>query len=261
MRNSVCAALLVFTAFSACTGTASTPGAAPTPEPVSFANTTVTLTFDDGDADNYEIRSVLTENDLHATFYIVSGFIGMSGYMTQEQLQGLYEDGNEIGGHSLNHTNLMEVRGADLRREVCQDRLNLLKLGFDPVSFAYSYGHYDAEAQEAVRDCGYNSARIVTGGPDTIPPADPYAVKAMPYIVTNVRLPKMQRYVTEVAAAGGGWVIFIFHHICVDCDQYSIDSETFTAFADWLGEQQGNGLVVKTIGEVIGGALKPGEEP
>jgi peptidoglycan/xylan/chitin deacetylase (PgdA/CDA1 family) len=250
--------LVLFSALTAC-GPVIAPG--PTQPRARFDDTVVSLTFDDGDADNFAIRSVLAQNQLQATWYIVSGFIDTPGYMTEAQLRELYQAGHEIGGHSLNHTKLTEVRGAKLRGEVCQDRLNLLALGFRAASFAYPYGHYDGEAQQTVKECGYNSARIVTGGPDTIPPEDPFAFRAMPYVVTDVRLPKMQRYVSQVAEAGGGWVIFVFHHICDDCDQYSIERETFAAFADWLGAQRANGLVVKTIGDVMGGALQPGVEP
>lgn len=114
---------------------------------ITFKNTVVSLTFDDGDSDNYLARSVLAENGLHATFYIVSGFTGTDGYMTAQQLRDLYDDGNEIGGHTLSHTKLTEVRGADLKREVCQDRMNLLSHGFEVTSFAYPYGHYDAEVK------------------------------------------------------------------------------------------------------------------
>jgi len=64
----------------------------------------------------------------------------------------------------------------------------------------------------------------------------------------------MFRYVIEVEETGGGWAIFVFHHVCDDCDQYSVDLDTFTKFANWLGKQQiNNGLVIKTIDEVIGG--------
>ena len=233
-----------------------------TKESISFSDTIVSLTFDDGDADNYSVRYVLAENDLHATFYIVSGFTDSNRYLTSDQLRDLYNDGNEIGGHTLNHTKLSEVRGAHLKREVCQDRLNLLAFGFKVTSFAYPNGYYDEEAKQAVRDCGYNSARIVTDGPETIHPGEAYALQAMPYIVSDTDITKMFRYVTGVAREGGGWVIFVFHHVCADCDQYSVDLDTFTKFATWLGDhRKGDGLVIKTIDEVIGGEMKPGVEP
>jgi peptidoglycan/xylan/chitin deacetylase (PgdA/CDA1 family) len=225
----------------------------PTKKDITFRNTVVSLTFDDGDVDNYSVRSVLTENNMHATFYIVSGFTNSNGYMTDAQLRDLYNDGNEIGGHTLSHIKLTDVRGADLKREVCQDRSNLLAYGFKVTSFAYPFGYYDDEAKQAVMDCGYGNARGVSGGPETIQPANAYVLRAMPYIVSDTRFPKMVRYVTEVEKNGGGWVIFVFHHVCDGCDQYAIKPEIFSEFVQWLGAQQPNGLVVKTVGEVMSG--------
>jgi len=93
----------------------------------------------------------------------------------------------------------------------------------------------------------------VSGGHETIPPTEEYALRAMPYIVSDTRLPKMVRYVTGVEKDGGGWVIFVFHHVCDGCDQYAVNPEIFSEFAQWLGKQQSNGLVIKTVGEVMGG--------
>lgn len=251
MKHTLRSLALLLIILTGCISAPATP--TPTKKDVSLKNTVVSLTFDDGDADNYSVRSVLAENNLHATFYVVSGFTNSNGYMTENQLRDLYNDGNEIGGHTLDHAKLTEVRGEDLKREVCQDRSNLTAYGFNVTSFAYPFGHYDDEAKQVVLDCGYGNARGVSGGSENIPPADAYALRAMPYIVSDTRFPKMVRYVTEVEKDGGGWVIFVFHHVCDGCDQYAVNPETFSKFAQWLGEQQSNGLVIKTVGEVIGG--------
>jgi peptidoglycan/xylan/chitin deacetylase (PgdA/CDA1 family) len=239
---------------SACGGNA--PATLPTvpvteAQGITFSNTVVSLTFDDGDADNYSVRSSLAENNLRATFYVVSGFTNSNGYMTDDQLRDLYNDGNEIGGHTLSHIKLTEVRGEDLKREVCQDRDNLVSYGFEVASFAYPFGHYDDEAQKMVKDCGYQNARGVSGGPEVFPPADEYGIRAMPYVVSDTRFSKLTRYVTDVEKGGGGWVIFVFHHVCDGCDQYAVKLDVFEKFARWLGKQQANGLVVKTVGEVM----------
>jgi peptidoglycan/xylan/chitin deacetylase (PgdA/CDA1 family) len=251
MKRSLKPLALLLILLAGCNSAPVTP--ARTRNDITFKNPVVSLTFDDGDADNHSVRSVLAENNLHATFYIVSGFTNSNGYMTDDQLRDLHNDGNEIGGHTLNHQNLVDVRGADLKREVCQDRSNLVADGFEATSFAYPFGYYDNEAKQAVMDCGYGNARGVSGGPETIQPADAYGLRAMPYIVSDTRLPKMVRYVTEVENNGGGWIIFVFHHVCDGCDQYSIKPQTFSEFAQWLGGQQSNGLVIKTVGEVMGG--------
>jgi len=237
-----------------CTNAPVTPQISATPENVTtFKNTVVSLTFDDGAADNYYVRSILAQNNIHATFYIVSGFTGMAEYMTEEQLRGLYEDGNEIGGHTLHHVNLDETSGADLKNEICQDRMNLMNYGFRVASFAYPFGHYDEEAKQTVIDCGYANARGVSGGPETILPADKYALRAMPYIVSDTRVAKMTRYITSVEQEGGGWVIFVFHRVCDGCSQYSIDLDSFSKFAELIAGQKQNGLVIKTVDEVISG--------
>jgi len=253
MKHSLRSLALLIILLAGCNSVSVTPAPTATKEKVTFENTVVSLTFDDGDFDNYSVRSVLAENKLHATFYIVSGFTNSNGYMTDDQLRDLYNDGNEIGGHTLSHVNLTEVRGEDLEREVCQDRSNLTAYGFEVTSFAYPFGHYDDEAKQAVMDCGYGNARGVSGGPESIPPANTYSLRAMPYIVSDARFPKMARYVTGVESDGGGWVIFVFHHVCDGCDQYAVDPEVFSEFVQWLGEQQSNGLVIKTVGEVMSG--------
>lgn len=254
MKHLVRSLVLLLLILAGCTSApfTSVPTAAATKkkDAIKFTNTVVSLTFDDGDADNYSVRSFLAENNLHATFYVVSGFTNSNGYMTEDQLRDLYNDGNEIGGHTLNHQKLEGMRGAELNREVCQDRSNLIAYGFEVNSFAYPYGHYDDEAKQAVMDCGYGNARGVSGGSENIPPDNMYVLRAMPYIESDTRFPKMVRYVTD---AEKNWVIFVFHHVCDGCDKYSIKLETFSKFARWLGEQQSNGLVVKTVGEVMSG--------
>ena len=245
--------VFILVILTGCKGASVAPTSAPTKESIVFKNTVVSLTFDDGDADNYSIRSVLAENNMHATFYIVSGFTNSNGYMTDNQLRDLYNDGNEIGGHTLDHVNIAEVHGADLKREVCQDRSNLQAYGFKVISFAYPFGHYGDEARQVVMDCGYGNARGVSDGPELIPPQDVYGLRAMPYIVSDTRFPKMTRYVTEVENNGGGWVIFVFHHVCDGCDQYAIKSNVFSEFVQWLSVQRSNGLIVKTVGEAAGG--------
>ena len=221
------------------------------PKDMVFKNTIVTLTFDDGDADNYAVRDDLRRNHLQATFYVVSSFIGTNGYMSLTQLQDLDSDGNEIGGHSLSHADLIELHGPDLKREVCQDRENLLAYGFDIVSFAYPSGHLNDEVKQTVKECGYAAARVVVEGPQNLPVQDPYELRAMPYIVNDTRLSKITRYIRQTESDGGGWVIFVFHHVCDGCDYFAVSPDTFSKLTDWLGHQKENGLDVRAVRDVI----------
>ncbi len=213
----------------------------------------VTLTFDDGDADNYVLLPLLHQYGLHATFYIPSGLVGKTNYMKWEQLQALQAAGNEIGGHSLDHVKLGGLSSVQLQHEICDDRQNLIQHGFSPVSFAYPFGNYDQSVHDFVRQCGYEGARTVTGGPQKLPVPDLYAVRAMPYIVSDTDLAKIQRYVNQARGAGSQWVVLTFHHVCDGCDYFSVRQELMVQLLRWLARQQNLGNVrVLTFGDELG---------
>jgi peptidoglycan/xylan/chitin deacetylase (PgdA/CDA1 family) len=226
------------------------PGAATAPsEP---GSTVVSLTFDDGNADNFAAAAVLRQNQLRATWYIPSGLVGTPGFMSWKQLLSLQSDGHEIGGHSLDHMHIEALDAASLRREVCDDRRALQEAGFNPVSFAYPFGGYDEAAKQMVRECGYSSARSIGSGRQEIPPVEAFALRAYPYIVSDTAFSKLQRYVSGTRKEGGGWLILIFHHVCDGCDYYAVSPAVFGRFIPWLREEQAQGRVqVKTVGEVI----------
>ena len=133
----------------------------------------MSLTFDDGRATAYAARSILAAHGMHATFYVNSPLLDQSTFMTWQQVQGLYSDGNEIGGHTAYHVNLPQIDPTEAQRQICNDRVNLLNQGFQPTDFAYPYGAYNALVESMVQACGYNSARTTdaTGGAESIPPA------------------------------------------------------------------------------------------
>jgi hypothetical protein len=56
-------------------------------------------------------------------------------------------------------------------------------------------------------------------------------------------------------------VQLVFHHLCDQCDAYSISPADFTALLDWLQPLAAAGTTVKTTAEVIGGQVQPPVEP
>lgn len=226
----------------------------------------MSLTFDDGSQTQYAAREALNAHGMHGTFYVNSGLVGSTTrdwHMTWSQLQDLARDGNEITGHSLTHAHLSRRRGTDLRREICQDRSNLLAQGFAPVtSFAYPYGEYDSTVTAMVQRCGYSSARQVSGirssdcgtcpFAETIPPKNRGAIRAPRDIGSGTTLATMKQDVTQAEKHGGGWVVLVFHSVCNACDTLSVRPDQLTAFLDWLQPRTSIGTVVKTHGEVMG---------
>jgi peptidoglycan/xylan/chitin deacetylase (PgdA/CDA1 family) len=224
------------------------------------ARTVVSLTLDDGDADQYALGSILADHSMHATFFVNSGTIDTQGHMTWNQLSDLASGGNEIAGHTVNHVKLRGLDHVDLRHQVCDDRLALIDRGFEPTDFAFPYGSPDAASQAMVRHCGYSSGRRVNGigCPDfcgikaeLIPPQNPYDTRPPTDIESHTSLATIKRYVTE-AENGGGWVQLVFHHICDGCSLYSVSPVTLDAFLGWLGRRAAYGTEVKTVRQVIG---------
>ena len=259
-RNLIIALCFIFVFSAGCNFAAPIfqPAPTPTQTPRPPQDTVVSLTFDDGNADNFTIEPVLKEYGLHATFYIPSGLTGTPGFMTWDQLQVLQADGNEIGGHTLGHVKLQGLDTPSLKHQICDDRTNLINHGFNPISFAYPFGNFDEHVQQMVQYCGYLSARTVIGGLETIPPADPYALRPSPYIVSDTNLAKLERYVWQTRKNGGGWVILIFHHVCNACDFFSVKPDVFDGFIPWLAQQQSAGHAkVMTVGEVISPKAAP----
>lgn len=227
---------------------------APTAASTSAKDILVSLTFDDGDADNFTLAPLLQQYGVRATFYIPSGLVGRPGYMTWDQLKALQAGGSEIGGHSLDHIKLQGLDTTRLKHEICDDRQNLIDHGFAPVSFAYPFGNYDDSVQAMLKDCGYRGARTVRDGPQWFPVTNPYLVKALPYIVSDTDLGKLQRYINGSRKEGADWVVLIFHHVCDSCDYFAVHPDVMDKFIPWLARQQSLGaLKVVTFGDALAG--------
>jgi len=229
-----------------------------------LTGTVVSLTFDDGTDDQFStVRPLLAEHGMHGTFYVNSGRLGTEGYVTVAQLAAIATDGNEIGGHTITHADLPTLSRAGQQREICNDRVALTAMGFSPVSFAYPYGDANPMALNSVQACGYNSARTVGGlvSPgscqtcayaESLHTRDPFLLSTSDSVKGSTNL---EEYVTQAKRHGGGWVPLVFHHVCDACaDPYSIQTKQFAAFLDWLKAQ---GTTVRTVGEVIGGTMRP----
>jgi peptidoglycan/xylan/chitin deacetylase (PgdA/CDA1 family) len=231
--------------------------------------TVVTLSFDDGTADQFAAARVLHGYGLAGTFFVITGAVGAPHYMSLAELRQLATDGDEIGGHTVSHLDLVNTTLAEARRQVCAGRNILARWGFQVTSFAYPDGAANPEVAAIVAACGFNAARIVSGlaGPDCpgcavaerLPPAHRYAIRSHGQVESGTTLASLEQSVLAARRHGGGWVPFIFHHVCRagDCGELSISASTFRAFAAWLAGQRGHGIEVETMHQVIGGTVRP----
>lgn len=235
--------------------------------------TTVSLTFDDGNANQMAAATILANYQVKGTFFITSGFLNAPGYLTTANLNTLKANGQEIGGHSLSHPDLTNVPADEAKRQICNDRVALLGLGHAVRSFAYPFASLSPAVKTIAADCGYNSARALgdlafpldpdcSGCPSaaTLPPADPYETAALPQVESSWTLADLKGAVTR-AEVTGGWVQFTFHNVCAasaGCE-LNVTPTVLQQFTQWLVLRKVlRNTVIKTVGDTIGGAVKPG---
>jgi peptidoglycan/xylan/chitin deacetylase (PgdA/CDA1 family) len=260
--------LSIAAAGNAVTGKPAT-GRPATSQLVTAHRTVVSFTFDDGDADQMTAARILQAHRMRGTFYIITGAVGAPGYLTLADLHRLAAAGDEIGGHTVSHLELTNVIAAEARRQVCMGRDILMRWGFRVTSFAYPGAAYGPAVEAIVRGCGFSNARIAAGlrSPgcpacaiaETLPPANPYAIRTPWQVDGSWTLADMERIVVTAESHGGGWLPFVFHHICSSrrCDALSVRASLLSAFASWLASRRTAGTVVRTVAEVIGGPNRP----
>lgn len=227
----------------------------------------VSFTFDGTDRSQDDFSEILAEHGMAGTFYVNSGLVGYPAYLNLTQLRSIARDRNEIAGASADGLDLTTVSAGEARRQICDDRSTLAQLGFQVTSFAYPRGAVDDAVVSAVRSCGYNSARDFAGLYDTarscgscpdlesLPPDDVFRIRTASELLT---LRALKARVLRAERSGPGWLPLTFSKLCL-CpgDQPgAVTRDTFTAFVVWLAKQDGT-VVVRTVDQVVGGALRP----
>ena len=171
----------------------------------------VSVTFDDGYADNHELAlPLLVKSGIHATFFLTAGLVDgdrstlerfrylrnvdreMIRPLQWAQVKEMLDAGMDIGAHGYNHPNLARLSSPELEHEVADSkRIIEDQIGRGISTMAYPFGrpkvHVSAPVVEAVRGAGYEfAATTVTRGlkagddplaiPRFIPTQDPVEV-------------------------------------------------------------------------------------
>ncbi len=121
-------------------------------------NNIITLTFDDGWASDYDIVfPMLAENNISATFFISTKFVGRKGYITWSQIRELSDEGMEIGSHAHSHANLTYMKKRDAIKELILSKSMLEdRIGIRVKSFSFPGGYYNQKLIKLAKEIGYN---------------------------------------------------------------------------------------------------------
>jgi peptidoglycan/xylan/chitin deacetylase (PgdA/CDA1 family) len=239
--------------------------------------TAVSLTFDNGASSQYTLgyQQALQPARVPATFYVNSGTIGVSAkFLSWAQLSSLAGAGDEIGGKTVDGTNLTTLTAAQQVNEICTDRQNIMAHGITPFSFAYPNGASTAAIQSEVQNCGYGNARtaggLAPGGAayaETLPPKSWLGLRAWAP-TGQATLANLESIVTGAAGHGGGLVPLVLQKVCsatLDAANYStctassgwVDLSDLQAFIEWVQDAgQSAGAPAGVSFQTVGNAAK-----
>ena len=126
------------------------------------------LTFDDGGVSATEIvASLLSDHGWHGHFFVVTGFIGMPGFVSASGLRALKAAGHGIGTHTVTHPHrLQALPYAHIVREWVDSRARLQDLlGAEVTSGSVPGGFCNKAVREAATEAGLTL--LMTSAPTT----------------------------------------------------------------------------------------------
>ncbi|HET6987978.1 MAG TPA: chitobiase/beta-hexosaminidase C-terminal domain-containing protein, partial [Kribbella sp.] len=250
----------------------------PTPPPL--GGTTVSLTFDDAEADQINAYNAMHAHGMVGTFYVNSNYVSLDGpprRLTWAQLHTIANDGNEIAGHTLDHPHLTQLTPQDAQTEICQDRQNITNQGFPaPVSFAYPFGDHNDTVEAIVQGCGYQNARSVSGLGDaagsvglaeTIPPQDKWVIHTRGSVDAVDTVDIVEQWIQQAEGVGDGWLPLVWHHVCDPndpnpindmCEESRMTPSDFNQLMDFLATERAAGRVqIRTVKDVMNTPVTP----
>jgi len=115
------------------------------------------ISFDDGCLSDYEIAlPILIRNNLQATFFITTGYVGKPGYMDWERVRELSSNGFDVQSHTHSHSLLATLDAKKIKEEMDISREILeQKLGKKIEAISLPGGSVNKKVLDAALFCGY----------------------------------------------------------------------------------------------------------
>ncbi len=132
-------------------------------------------------------------------------------YMTPSNVLEMWNDGHEIGSHTLTHPHLPTLSAAEAQQEIADSRAALLSLGITPVdTFVYPYGEYSPSVIQTLKNAGYGSARSVDRGFNK-PNTDKFILQIQQMDNTTT-ISQVKTWI-DTAKHDRTWLILMYHQI------------------------------------------------
>jgi peptidoglycan/xylan/chitin deacetylase (PgdA/CDA1 family) len=141
-------------------------------------NAPVIVTFDDGTKDHIQAAEILTERGLSGVFFIITGKMDSSGYLSHQEVRHISDLGHSIGSHTVTHPQLPTLSDTELEVELKTSQEILEQLTGKKIQWmAPPGGAIDkrsldvaiASGYRIVRTMDWGYARTLSGQVPTIP--------------------------------------------------------------------------------------------
>jgi len=131
--------------------------------------------------------------------------------MTPQNLQTMYQDGNEIASHTVTHDDMTQETSSQLKTELSQSQQQLTAwLGIPITDIAYPYGLYNSAALTATAKY-YTAARGVEDGLNSKDVFNPYDLK-VENVFTTTTTAQVADWVKQ-AQTTNTWLILVYHSV------------------------------------------------
>ncbi len=219
-------------------------GAVPEPE-----QGIVSFTFDDGYDEHLQIAArAMARHRFPGTAYVMPDQIGDAGYLSLEELRTLQSLGWDVAAH--HDTPLPDFDDATLEPTLVGVRDYLLENGFSAGAghLAYPLGRHDPARIVPTTRRVFATARIAGAGPETLPPADRYRMRAI-NVLGGATTPDDLRAIAEGAIEHRHWAVLMFHYLVPGeaTTELEYSGADFERAVDLIRQ---TGVPVRTVNEV-----------
>ena len=120
----------------------------------------VLLTYDDTRAEQFTIaREEMYKYGFKGVYFIMTVSLGRPGYMTRDEVKRLSDEGNVIGSHTWNHSNVKKYTAKDWPLQVDKPSQQLEIITGKPIEyFAYPFGLWNKAAVEQLKQRHFKAA-------------------------------------------------------------------------------------------------------
>jgi len=212
------------------------------------AQAVVSLTFDDGYDEHVTVAApAMKRYGFRGTAYVMPEQIGQAGYMTREQLAALRDTyGWDVAAH--HDRPFTSFAPDELERTILGVQRFLLANGFGRGAghLAYPLGKQEPKVVLPLAREHFFTARVASGGAETLPPADWHQLRA--FNVLRTTTPDELQQAVRRAKQHKEWLILMLHWLV---DAPTRDTELAPAtFEEMLRRIAAEKVAVRPVSEV-----------